>query len=124
METYQIPSAASTLFCPAANLTFTLAATSGILSVGPAKSSSRQGWAVHVIPDLATGAWQESARLFKGGAFVSARGNGFEVGATIREDIASQFFVLGKARDLKLKFEVYPVQYVYFTVNFRADRRS
>eukprot|EP00026_Physarum_polycephalum_P000009 Phypoly_transcript_00009.p1 GENE.Phypoly_transcript_00009~~Phypoly_transcript_00009.p1 ORF type:complete len:3931 (-),score=966.04 Phypoly_transcript_00009:22-11814(-) len=92
---------ATTLYSATTNLTFEITAHDGVLSIGPAQGDA---WHVRVVPVGLE--WnREAARLFKGTAFVSVRSEGVEIGAQVREDSSSQFFVLGRGGPLVLRFE-------------------
>jgi len=92
---------ATSLYSATTNLTFDISAHDGVLQIGPSQGNA---WHVRVVPVGLT--WHsESARLFKGSAFVSVRSEGVEIGAQVREDSSSQFFVLAKGVPLTLRFE-------------------
>jgi hypothetical protein len=92
----------TTLYSGTTNLTFEITAHDGVLSIGPAQGNA---WHVRVVP-LGIPWNSETARLFKGSAFVSVRSEGVEIGAQVRLDSSSEFFVLANGGPLILRFEV------------------
>jgi len=78
-----------------------LTAHDGVLSIGPSQGDA---WHVRVVPVGLQ--WRSKiAKLFKGSTFVSVRSEGVEIGAQVREDSSSQFFVLAEGGPLVLRFE-------------------
>jgi hypothetical protein len=101
LENFVHEAPATSLYSATTNLTFAIGTLDGVLTIGPAQGTA---WLVRVVPvGLAWDA--QNAKLFKGSAFVSVRCPGIEIGAQVREDSSSQFFVLANGGPLVLRFE-------------------
>ncbi len=86
----------------------------GSFTIAPTNTHPTQGWSVRV---LITGVKWEGSHLYKGGSWLRVLSPEIEQGARALGDIARHFFVLGKGRDLTLKFEVFFTIILIFVVN-------